>query len=359
VRLRRRVRGRRTDGGRCARLARRRTLRRRRPGPGHRPGRGHGAHPDGRLDEPRVAAARPSRTGRAVLSSRSRGRPWCKGEEVRPHPARAQRQPRLRRRRGAARAIEQVGGIACHTGRAQLLLPHPAGRPRGERRSRSALSRTPDVGGPRYGPPVAPERTRHPRASSTAVPAAVRAQRRSRHSSYVARLHHQGLDAILKKIGEEATEAVMAAKDGDPPAACCARSPTCGSMRWCCLRTYGLDAAARAPRTRAPRGRVGARREGCAQGLRSCRRSELMPGLHLLPHRPRRDPSQQGLRRTTSSSSSTTSGRIAGCTSWSSPSVHVESLAHFGPGEHALVGRMLLLGARLAPEQGSPMASAP
>ncbi len=35
-------------------------------------------------------------------------------------------------------------------------------------------------------------------------------------SSYVAGLYHKGLDAILKKIGEEATETVMAAKDGDP-----------------------------------------------------------------------------------------------------------------------------------------------
>ncbi|RLK48138.1 phosphoribosyl-ATP pyrophosphatase [Alkalispirillum mobile] len=34
-------------------------------------------------------------------------------------------------------------------------------------------------------------------------------------SSYVARLHHKGLDAILKKVGEEATEAVVAAKGGD------------------------------------------------------------------------------------------------------------------------------------------------
>lgn len=33
-------------------------------------------------------------------------------------------------------------------------------------------------------------------------------------SSYVARLYAKGEDAILKKIGEEATEAVMAAKDG-------------------------------------------------------------------------------------------------------------------------------------------------
>ena len=34
-------------------------------------------------------------------------------------------------------------------------------------------------------------------------------------TSYVARLLHKGPDAFLKKIGEEATEAVMAAKDMD------------------------------------------------------------------------------------------------------------------------------------------------
>ena len=34
-------------------------------------------------------------------------------------------------------------------------------------------------------------------------------------TSYVARLLHQGPDAFLKKIGEEATEVVMAAKDAD------------------------------------------------------------------------------------------------------------------------------------------------
>jgi phosphoribosyl-ATP pyrophosphohydrolase len=34
--------------------------------------------------------------------------------------------------------------------------------------------------------------------------------------SYVARLLARGEDAILKKVGEEATETVMAAKDGEP-----------------------------------------------------------------------------------------------------------------------------------------------
>jgi len=35
-------------------------------------------------------------------------------------------------------------------------------------------------------------------------------------TSYVAKLYQDGTDAILKKIGEEATEVVLAAKDNDP-----------------------------------------------------------------------------------------------------------------------------------------------
>lgn len=47
--------------------------------------------------------------------------------------------------------------------------------------------------------------------------AAVIAERRrgDPDKSYVARLFSKGSDAILKKIGEEATETVMAGKDGD------------------------------------------------------------------------------------------------------------------------------------------------
>lgn len=33
------------------------------------------------------------------------------------------------------------------------------------------------------------------------------------HSSYVAQLHHKGLNKILEKVGEEATETLLAAKD--------------------------------------------------------------------------------------------------------------------------------------------------
>ncbi len=35
-------------------------------------------------------------------------------------------------------------------------------------------------------------------------------------SSYVAGLYHKGLDSILKKIGEESAETIIAAKSGDP-----------------------------------------------------------------------------------------------------------------------------------------------
>lgn len=34
-------------------------------------------------------------------------------------------------------------------------------------------------------------------------------------ASYVAKLHNRGLDAILKKVGEEAAETLIAAKNGD------------------------------------------------------------------------------------------------------------------------------------------------
>ena len=60
--------------------------------------------------------------------------------------------------------------------------------------------------------------------------------------SYVARLFHKGHDAILKKIGEEATEVVMACKDGE-------RDKIVGEMAdlWfhsmLALNAYGLSPA--------------------------------------------------------------------------------------------------------------------
>ncbi|MFV8780807.1 phosphoribosyl-ATP diphosphatase [Microbulbifer sp. SA54] len=43
----------------------------------------------------------------------------------------------------------------------------------------------------------------------------MRIQEGDAESSYVASLHHKGLNKILEKIGEEATELVIAAKDAE------------------------------------------------------------------------------------------------------------------------------------------------
>jgi len=40
----------------------------------------------------------------------------------------------------------------------------------------------------------------------------------AQEESYVASLYQRGLDAILKKVGEEATETIIAAKSDDPQA---------------------------------------------------------------------------------------------------------------------------------------------
>jgi phosphoribosyl-ATP pyrophosphohydrolase len=47
--------------------------------------------------------------------------------------------------------------------------------------------------------------------------AALLEQRKSAdpQTSYVAKLYSKGMDSILKKVGEEATETIIAAKDGD------------------------------------------------------------------------------------------------------------------------------------------------
>ncbi|AMM23854.1 phosphoribosyl-ATP diphosphatase [Variovorax sp. PAMC 28711] len=50
---------------------------------------------------------------------------------------------------------------------------------------------------------------------ATVIESRLPAQGGDPDTSYVARLLHKGPDAFLKKIGEEATEVVMAAKDAD------------------------------------------------------------------------------------------------------------------------------------------------
>jgi phosphoribosyl-ATP pyrophosphohydrolase/phosphoribosyl-AMP cyclohydrolase len=119
----------------------------------------------------REALEQTAASGEAVYWSRSRRRLWKKGEES----GHVQKVSELRLdcdRDTLLIAVEQVGGIACHTGRESDFL---------EKLAAVVESR------------------------KGADPG----------TSYVARLLASGEDAILKKVGEEATETVMAGKDGD------------------------------------------------------------------------------------------------------------------------------------------------
>ena len=123
--------------------------------------------------------------------------------------------------------VEQVGGIACHTGRERCFFRRlddgawhevePVLKdPEGDlRRWLTPAPTTCSRGSPRPS-----------RRAAAPIPS----------SSYVAALFAKGDDAILKKIGEEATETVMAAKDGDARPHRAARWRTCGSTASCCWR---------------------------------------------------------------------------------------------------------------------------
>ncbi|MCL4106138.1 UNVERIFIED_CONTAM: hypothetical protein GTU68_058444 [Idotea baltica] len=114
---------------------------------------------------------------RAVYWSRSRQALWRKGEE-------SGHIQQLREMRLDCDAdtlllkVEQVGGIACHTGRRSCFY---------QKLDENSWKTTDDI----------------IRKRKSADP----------DQSYVASLHHKGLNKILEKVGEETTEVILAAKD--------------------------------------------------------------------------------------------------------------------------------------------------
>ena len=130
--------------------------------------------------------------GRTVFWSRSRGALWRKGETS----GNVQRVRDVRLDCDGDTllvTVDQAGGGACHTGRRSCFFrPFEAGS--GGREADGSLS-----GG------ALASLARRIEARKSADPA----------TSWTARLHAGGIDAILKKVGEEATETVLAAKGGD------------------------------------------------------------------------------------------------------------------------------------------------
>lgn len=133
--------------------------------------------------------------GRTVFWSRSRRELWRKGETS--GNVQRVREVRLDCDFDALLVlVEQVGGAACHTGRRSCFF--------------SALDG--DGEEERDWQPVP-----HPAAGELERLAWRLEERKSADpdTSWTARLHAMGLDAILKKVGEEATETVLAAKGGE------------------------------------------------------------------------------------------------------------------------------------------------
>jgi len=91
-------------------------------------------------------------------------------------------------------SVEQVGEVACHTGARSCFYDQTP---------------PPSIGGPAADPP--------PADACTELMRVIEARReRPEPGSYTNKLLEGGDNRILKKIGEESAEFVMACKDGDP-----------------------------------------------------------------------------------------------------------------------------------------------
>lgn len=177
----------------------------------------------------REALSQTIASGQAVFFSRSRGKLWRKGESSghtqTVHEVRIDCDGDV-----VLLQVTQTGGIACHTGRASCFFSRwepdcwrvvdPVLKDPEE-----IYARDPAAAGAQTSSTVASV-SASASATATAGPmgqtealcrlADVIDQRRlaDPEKSYVARLLQRAPDAVLKKIGEEATETVMACKDG-------------------------------------------------------------------------------------------------------------------------------------------------
>src|SRR3990167_7084982 len=183
---------------------------------------------DVRVDEPRGPGRDRQARGSRVLQPL----PWqavAQGRRIRAHPEGARDPARLRqRRRVAENHATRARARHCLPHRsAQLLLPEARRRPVGEHRSGAQRPRRDlQVSATMSG-------TLPNQIDVLARVADVIASRQGGDpdKSYVARLFHKGTDTILKKVGEEATETVLAAKDlAAAPASAEARQALVGEL---------------------------------------------------------------------------------------------------------------------------------
>ncbi|UNU72623.1 bifunctional phosphoribosyl-AMP cyclohydrolase/phosphoribosyl-ATP diphosphatase HisIE [Moraxella nasovis] len=110
-------------------------------------------------------------------------------------------------------SITQLGGIACHTGRASCFYKR-LDTTNGTWQDTLAIIKDPkDIYGDCPKPHINP--SKNPTGFEVLAKLdVILAQRKhaDKDSSYVASLYHKGLNKILEKVGEEAVEAIIAAK---------------------------------------------------------------------------------------------------------------------------------------------------
>jgi phosphoribosyl-AMP cyclohydrolase len=154
----------------------------------------------------REALAKTVELGEAVYWSRSRKKLWHKGEES----GHVQKVLEIRLdcdEDVVLLKIEQAGGIACHTGRHSCFFQ----KFEGDAQEGDWQNTEPVLKDPTTFTRQANEH--HPDRLADVIESRKLANGGDPATSYTSKLFAKGDDAILKKIGEEATETVMAAKD--------------------------------------------------------------------------------------------------------------------------------------------------
>ncbi len=148
----------------------------------------------------REAIRKTLETGKAHFWSRSRKRLWRKGEES--GNEQTVRSIHVDCDNDCILFVVEQKGVACHTGQRSCFHRGVSGG------SDTGVEEAPSWSGARGGARgktlddvyrVVDDRLRNPRPGS-----------------YVGRLKKKGMDAVLKKIGEEAAETIVAVKNADP-----------------------------------------------------------------------------------------------------------------------------------------------
>jgi phosphoribosyl-ATP pyrophosphohydrolase/phosphoribosyl-AMP cyclohydrolase len=163
----------------------------------------------------RAALAATIASGYAHYWSRSRRKLWKKGETS--GNVQTVREVRLDCDGDAILlVVDQEGGIACHTGHERCFYNRLEG---GEWRDAEPIVKDPALIYGRAQPAGEPRAAFADDEALAAIAATIEARKGADPgASYVASLLARGDDAILKKIGEEATETLLAAKGDDPSA---------------------------------------------------------------------------------------------------------------------------------------------